>query len=84
MFSYVEAESCVLNLGEFISVQFKEIYVYVCGLELMIAAVINCCDKHRHWWILHWEQFASTVPEDEDAFTVVFAKSNQFYKRSKH
>lgn len=26
---------------------------------------------------IHWEQFASTVPEDEDAFTVVLAKSNQ-------
>lgn len=33
---------------------------------------------------IHWEQFALTVPEDEDIFIVVLAKSNQFYKRSKH
>jgi hypothetical protein len=46
VFSYVEVESCVLNLGEFISLQSKEI-------------------------------FASTVPEDGDAFTVVLAKPNQ-------
>jgi len=62
VFSYVDAEGCVLNLGEFISLQSKEI-------------------------------FASTVPEDGEAFTDVLGKSNQemkykvtsqFYKRSKH
>ncbi|MNE52172.1 hypothetical protein D3C76_1808480 [compost metagenome] len=42
---------------------------------------------------IHWERFASTVPEDGEAFTDVLGKSNQemkskvtsqFYKRSKH
>lgn len=85
MFSYVDAEGCVLNLGELISLQSKELHVYVCGLKPIIDAVINCCNKHCYFdEYIHWEQFASTVPEDEDAFTVVFAKSNQFYKRSKH
>lgn len=69
MFSYVEVESCVLNLGEFISLQSKEIHVYVCGLKPIIDAVINCCNKHCYLdEYIHWEQFASTVPEDGDAF----------------
>lgn len=42
---------------------------------------------------IHWEQFASTVPEDGEAFTDLLGKSNQemkskvtsqFYKWSKH
>lgn len=77
MFSYVEAESCGLNLGEFILLQSKEIHVYVCGPKPMIDAVIDCCNKHRYRdEYIHWEQFASTVPEDGEAFTVVLAKSN--------
>lgn len=78
MFSYVDAEGCVLNLGELISLQSKELHVYVCGLKPMIAAVINCCDKHRHWSIHPLgKSFASTVPEDGETFIVVLAKSNQ-------
>ena len=65
MFSYVDAEGCVLNLGELISLQSKEIHVYVCGLKPIIDAVINCCNKHCYLnEYIHWEQFASTVPED--------------------
>jgi len=64
VFSYVDAEGCVLNLGELISLQSKEIYVYVCGLKPIIDAVINCCNKHCYLdEYIHWEQFASTVPE---------------------
>lgn len=85
MFSYVEAESCVLNLGELISLQPKGTHVYVCGPKPMIDAVIDCCNKHRYRdEYIHWDQFALTVPEDGDVFIVVLAKSNQFYKRSKH
>jgi ferredoxin len=44
----------------------------------MIDAVIDCCNKHRYRdEYIHWEQFASTVPEDGEAFKVVLAKSNQ-------
>ena len=56
MFSYADAEGCMLNLGEFISLQSKEIYVYVCGLKPMIAAVIKCCNKHCYLdEYIHWE-----------------------------
>ena len=78
MCSYVDAEGCVLNLGELISLQFKEIHVYVCELKPMIDAVLICCNKRRYLCKdIHWEQFASTVPEDGEVFTVVFAKFNQ-------
>ncbi|CAI3162111.1 Carnitine monooxygenase reductase subunit [Acinetobacter calcoaceticus] len=81
MFSYVEAESCVLNLGELISLQSKEIHVYVCGLKPIIDAVINCCNKHCYLdEYIHWERLASTVPEDGEAFTDVLGKSNQEMK----
>jgi|GEM_PF-7054622 len=44
----------------------------------MIDAVLICCNKRRYLCEdIHWEQFASTVPEDGEVFTVVFAKFNQ-------
>lgn len=56
MFNYVEAEGCVLNLGEFISLQSKELHIYVCGLKPMIAAVIKYCNKHCYLdECIHWE-----------------------------
>lgn len=56
MFSYVDAEGCVLNLGELISLQSKEIHVYVCGLKPIIDAVINCCNKYSYLdEYIHWE-----------------------------
>jgi ferredoxin-NADP reductase len=81
VFSYVDAEGCVLNLGEFISLQSKELHVYVCGPKPMIDAVIDCCNKHRYRdEYIYWEQFASTVPEDGEASTDVLGKSNQEMK----
>ncbi|MDC4633582.1 PDR/VanB family oxidoreductase [Acinetobacter baumannii] len=78
VFSYVDSEGSMLNLDELISSQPKGTHVYVCGPKPMIDAVINCCNKHRYRdEYIHWEQFASTVPEDGEAFTVVLAKSNQ-------
>ncbi|MNH62061.1 Phenoxybenzoate dioxygenase subunit beta [compost metagenome] len=77
LFSYVASEGCSLNLDELISSQPKGTHVYVCGPKPMIDAVIDCCNKHRYRdEYIHWEQFASTVPEDGEAFTVVLAKSN--------
>lgn len=68
----------MLNLGELISLQSKEIHVYVCGLKPIIDAVIDCCNKHGYRdEYIHWEQFASTVPEDGETFIVVLAKSKQ-------
>ncbi len=78
VFSYVDSEGCTLNLDQLISSQPKGTHVYVCGPKPMIDAVIDCCNKHRYRdEYIHWEQFASTVPEDGEAFTVVLAKSNQ-------
>ncbi len=79
VFSYVDSEGSMLNLDELISSQPKRhTCVYVCGPKPMIDAVIDCCNKHRYRdEYIHWEQFASTVPEDGEAFTVVLAKSNQ-------
>jgi len=65
VFSYVDSEGCSLNLDELISSQPKGTHVYVCGLKPIIDAVINCCNKHCYLdEYIHWEQFASTVPED--------------------
>lgn len=95
MFSYVDAEGCVLNLGELISLQSKEIHVYVCGLKPIIDAVINCCNKHCY--LNEYIQGNNLLQQFQKmggkAFTDVFDKSNQkmkykvtnqFYKRSKH
>ena len=78
IFSYVDSDGKCLDLDQLISAQPKGTHVYVCGPKPMIDAVIDRCNFHRYRdEYIHWEQFASTVPEDGEAFTVVLAKSNQ-------
>lgn len=78
VFSYIDSQGQSLNLDQLIASQPKGTHVYVCGPKPMIDAVIDRCNYHRYRdEYIHWEQFASTVPEEGEAFTVVLAKSNQ-------
>lgn len=78
IFSYVDSEGTSLDLDQLIASQPKATHIYVCGPKPMIDAVIDRCNFHRYRdEYIHWEQFASTVPEEGEVFTVVLAKSNQ-------
>ena len=78
IFSYIDSDGKCLDLNQLIGSQPKGTHVYVCGPKPMIDAVIDRCNYHRYRdEYIHWEQFASTVPEEGEAFTVVLAKSNQ-------
>lgn len=78
VFSYIDSEGSKIDLNGLISQQPKGTHVYVCGPKSMIDAVIESCNQNRYRdEYIHWEQFASTVPENGEAFTVILAKSNQ-------
>lgn len=78
VFSYVDSEGSQLDLDQLIASQPKSTHIYVCGPKPMIDAVIATCNKHRYRdEYIHWEQFASSAPENAESFTVILAKSNQ-------
>jgi len=78
VFTYVDSEGKSLDLDVLLANQPKGTHVYVCGPKPMIDAVIDASNRHRFRdENIHWEQFASTQPENGEAFTVVLAKSNQ-------
>lgn len=78
IYSYVDSEGSHLDLNTLIGSQPKGTHVYVCGPKPMIDAVINTCNQHRYRdEYIHWEQFASSAPENAESFTVILAKSNQ-------
>lgn len=78
VFTYIDSEGKNLDLNLLLANQPKGTHVYVCGPKPMIDAVIDTCNRNRYRdENIHWEQFASTQPENGEAFTVVLAKSGQ-------
>lgn len=75
-YSYIDSEGKRLDLEALISSQPKETHIYVCGPKPLIDAVIDCCNRNRFRdSYIHFEQFATEIPADGEAFTVVLAKS---------
>ncbi len=78
VFTYIDSEGKPLDLNVLLANQPKGTHVYVCGPKPMIDAVIDTCNRNRYRdEYIHWEQFASTQPENGEAFTVVLAKTGQ-------
>ena len=76
--SYVNSEGRDLDIEALVQAQPQGTHVYVCGPKALIDATIAACNRARFRdENIHWEQFASTVPENGEAFTVILAKSNQ-------
>lgn len=78
VFTYIDCEGNRLDLDVLLASQPKGTHVYVCGPKAMINAVIDTCNFYRFRdEYIHWEQFASTQPENAEAFTVILAKSDK-------
>ncbi len=78
VFTYIDSEGSKLDLNALIGSQPQGTHVYVCGPKPMIDAVVDTCNQNRmRDEYIHWEQFASSAPENGEAFTVILAKSGQ-------